>query len=289
MDKNKYYQKVKNILIFILFLNIAVSLIKLAYGWYTNSLSITSDGFHSMFDGVSNVVGIVGIMIAARPPDSEHPYGHGKFETLASMGIAVLLFFTCFEIFQSAIDRFFHPSAPDITTISFLVMGLTIAVNIAVSWYENWQGKKLGSNILIADSLHTRSDIYSSIAVILGFIMIKLGYVVADPIIAILISLLIARTGIKIIISSSEILMDKAPIDNEYIRELVNSVENVKDCHKIRTRGPVSSIYVDLHIVLESCFSLKEAHDIAHNVENKLKDSVQGIEDVTVHVDPCEE
>jgi cation diffusion facilitator family transporter len=287
MNENNYYKKVRNILIFILFLNLAVSVIKLAYGWYTNSLSIVSDGFHSMFDGVSNIVGIVGIMIAARPPDSEHPYGHGKFETLASLGIAVLLFFTCFEIFQSAINRLFNPSAPDITTVSFLVMGITIAINIWVSWYENRQGKKLGSTILIADSLHTRSDIYSSIAVIFGFIMIKLGYVMADPIIAILIALLIARTGIKIIVSSSEILMDKAPLDIESIRKIVNSIDNVKDCHKIRTRGPDSSIYVDLHIVLESCITLDEAHDIAHIVEDKLKTSITGIKDVTVHVDPC--
>jgi cation diffusion facilitator family transporter len=242
-----------------------------------------------MFDGISNVVGIVGIMIAARPPDSEHPYGHGKFETLASLGIAVLLFFTCFEIFQSAINRLFNPSTPDITTVSFLVMGITIAINIWVSWYENKQGKKLGSTILIADSLHTRSDIYASIAVIFGFIMIKLGYVMADPIIAILIALLIARAGIKIIINSSEILMDKAPLDKESVREIVNSVKNVKDCHKIRTRGPASSIYVDLHIVLESDFTLEEAHDIAHKVEYKLKTSITGINDVTVHVDPCKE
>jgi cation diffusion facilitator family transporter len=267
----------------------AVSLVKLGYGWYTNSLSIVSDGFHSMFDGISNIVGIVGIIIASRPPDTEHPYGHGKFETLASLGIAVLLFITCFEIFQSAIDRFFNPSAPDITTISFIVMGITILINIGVSWYEYRQGKKLGSSILIADSFHTRSDIYASIAVIIGFIAIKLGYVMADPIIALLIALLIARTGIKIIISGSQILMDKAPLDEEVIRKIVISVENVDDCHKIRTRGPSSSIYVDLHIVLESCLSLDEAHDISHQVEDKLKNSIQGIEDVTVHVDPCDD
>ncbi len=289
MNENNYYKKVRNILIFILFLNLAVSVIKLGYGWYTNSLSIVSDGFHSMFDGVSNVVGIVGIMIAARPPDSEHPYGHGKFETLASLGIAVLLFFVCFEIFQSAINRFFNPSTPDITTLSFLVMGITIAINIWVSWYENRQGKKLGSTILIADSLHTRSDIYASIAVIFGFIMIKLGYVMADPIIAILIALLIARAGITIIINSSEILMDKAPLDKESIRKIVNSVKNVKDCHKIRTRGTASCIFVDLHIVMEPGFTLEEAHDVAHKVEYNLKTSITGINDVTVHVDPCKE
>ncbi|HEY0196677.1 MAG TPA: cation diffusion facilitator family transporter, partial [Methanobacterium sp.] len=87
----------------VLFLNFAVALAKIIYGYWTNSLSIISDGFHSLFDGASNVIGIIGITIASRPPDKMHTYGHEKFETFASLGIAFLLFITCFEILQSAI------------------------------------------------------------------------------------------------------------------------------------------------------------------------------------------
>ena len=288
MKDNNYFGRVRNILLIILVLNLSVSLTKLGYGWYTNSLSLVSDGFHSLFDGVSNVIGIIGIVIASRPPDIEHPYGHVKFETFASLGIAVVLFFTCFEILRSAVERLFNPLIPDIGLVSFVIIGITICINLAIYWYENREGQRLGSNILIADSLHTRSDVYGSIAVIIGFIFIKLGFVVVDSIVAILIAILIAKTGIGIIKNSSDVLLDRATISSEKIKKIVNSLDAVKDCHKIRTRGPPSSVYVDLHIELESCLTLDEAHVISHEVEEKLKTSIYGIKDVIVHIDPCE-
>lgn len=287
MDDKKYYSTVKRVLIIILVFNIMVTLAKGLYGWYTNSLSMISDSIHSFFDSASNIIGIIGIIIASRPPDVQHPYGHNKFETFASIGIAVLLFITCFEILQSAIDRFLNPATPEISIISFLIMGITIAINIGVSVYENRKGHEIKSNILISDSLHTRSDIYVSLAVILGFILIKLGYVVADPIISIIISILIAKMGIEIIKESSGVLLDKKAIDKEIIKKIVNSNKRVEDCHKIRTRGSASHIYVDLHIILDSCYSLDEAHTIAHEVENDLKSSIHEIKDVVVHLDPC--
>lgn len=289
MNHDYYYSSVKRVLIIILALNIGVALAKMIYGWMTNSLSMVSDGFHSLFDGTSNVIGIIGIVIASRPPDKVHPYGHEKFETFASLGIAFLLFITCFEILQSAVDRFFNPTSPDITLISFLVMGVTLLINLAVSYYENNKGKKMGSSILIADSKHTQSDVYVSIAVILGFIFIKMGYNIVDPVIAIIIAILIAKMGIEIIKSSSTVLLDSAPLDAETIRKVVCDIDKVKDCHKIRSRGMASHIYIDLHITLEFCSSMDEAHELSHLVENKLKSSFPGVEDVVVHVEPCEE
>lgn len=288
MIHQSYYSNVKRVLLIVLILNIAVALAKMIYGWMTNSLSMVSDGFHSLFDGTSNVIGIIGITLASRPPDSVHPYGHEKFETFASLGIAFLLFITCFEILQSALGRFYNPETPDITLISFLVMGITLLINLAVSQYEKNQGLKLGSSILVADSKHTRSDVYVSIAVILGFIAIKMGFNIIDPIIAVIIAILIARMGIEIIKSSSSVLLDSAPLDAETIRKVVNSIPKVRDSHKIRSRGLASHVYVDLHVTLEACSSAEEAHEIAHLVENKLKSSIPEIEDVVVHVDPCE-
>src|SRR5665648_1251810 len=107
---NEYYITVRRVLIIILVLNIAVALAKVLYGWYSNSLSMLTDGFHSFFDGASNVVGIIGITLAARPADKEHHYGHWKIETFSSIIIAVLLFLVCLEIIQSAVNRFFNPS-----------------------------------------------------------------------------------------------------------------------------------------------------------------------------------
>lgn len=284
-----YYTAVKRVLIIVLILNIAVALAKIIYGWWTDSLSMVSDGFHSLFDGASNVIGIVGITLASRPPDLDHPYGHEKFETFASLGIAFLLFITCFEILQSAIGRFYNPQTPDITLVSFLIMIVTIFINLAVSHYEKHQGEKLGSTILIADSKHTRSDVYVSIAVIIGFIAIQMGFPIVDPVIAIIIAILIARMGISIIKTSSNVLLDSAPLDEDDIRRIVLLVPKVKEAHKIRSRGPPSHIYVDLHVTLESSSSVTEAHSIAHLVEFKLMKTIPEIEDVMVHVDPSDD
>ncbi len=283
---NEYYSTVRKILIVILILNIAVALSKVLYGWYSNSLSMLTDGFHSFFDGASNVVGIIGITLAARPADKEHHYGHWKIETFSSIIIAVLLFLVCLEIVQSAVNRFFNPSTPEITTISFLVMGITILINIAVSWYEYKKGREIDSKILVADSMHTRSDIYASIAVIIGFIAINAGYVFVDPIIALAIALLIAKTGIDIIKESSEVLLDKSTIDKEKIANIVNSVPGVIQSHKIRTRGKKSQNYIDLHITVDPSFSIDEAHQICDKVEEKLKNTLPGIEEVLIHIEP---
>ena len=283
---NEYYRTVRRILIVILVLNIAVALSKVLYGWYSNSLSMLTDGFHSFFDGASNVVGIIGITLAARPADKEHHYGHWKIETFSSIIIAVLLFLVCLEIVQSAVNRFFNPSPPEITTISFLVMGITILINIAVSWYEYKKGRAIDSKILVADSMHTRSDIYASIAVVIGFIAINAGYVFVDPIIALAIALLIAKTGIDIIKESSEVLLDKSTINREEIANIVNSVPGVIQSHKIRTWGKKSQNYIDLHITVDPSFSIDEAHQICEKVEEKLKNTLPGIEEVLIHIEP---
>ncbi|WP_414468807.1 cation diffusion facilitator family transporter [Methanobacterium sp. ACI-7] len=289
MRDDNYYLNVKRVLIIILILNIFVAVIKGFYGSYTNSLSMISDGFHSLFDSTSNIIGLIGISIASRPPDTNHPYGYNKVETFASIGIAFLLFITCFELIQSAFNRYFTSETPEITVLSFLIMIITIGINIGVSRYENKKGNQFGSSILISDSLHTRSDVYASISVIIGFIAIELGYTFMDSIIAVFIAILIALMGIRIIKQSSNVLIDKAPVDENLIKKLVNSMDHIKGCHKIRTRGSKSFIFVDLHIMLDSCYDLNDAHTIAHEVEEKLKNTIRGIEDVVVHVDPCDE
>lgn len=265
-----------------------MALAKVLYGGYSNTLSMLTDGFHSFFDGASNIVGIIGIILASRPADEKHQYGHWKIETFSSIIIAVLLFLVCLEIVQSAIGRFYNPSTPDISTISFLVMGITIAINFGVSWYEYNKGKELDSKLLIADSFHTRSDIYASIAVILGFIAILAGYVWIDPVISLIIAVLIARTGINIIRESSEVLIDTSIISNEIIEEIVKSVPGVIKTHKIRTRGKRTQIYIDLHITVDPSFSIEEAHKIGEKVESKLKESIPGVEEVLTHIEPNE-
>jgi cation diffusion facilitator family transporter len=247
---------------------------------------MSADGLHSLFDSTSNIIGLVGISMASRPPDKEHPYGHAKFETFASIGIAMLLFISCFQLIYAAANRFHNSAAPEITELSFGIMGLTLVINIGVSAYEYILGKKLKSSILVADSMHTRSDVYASFAVILGFIAVKMGYPLADPIIALVITGLITLTGLEIIRESSKVLLDKALIEESVIIDLAKSVEGVCNCHRVRTRGPPGEVYVDLHIGVDSSLSIEEAHKVSEAVEDKMKSNLQGIRDVIVHLEP---
>jgi len=281
-----YYATVKRILIIIFILNMLVAIVKGGYGIFTNSLSMTSDGLHSLFDSTSNIIGLVGISLASRPPDKEHPYGHSKFEIFASLGIAVLLFASCFQIVLSAINRFLNPTVPEITELSFGIMLATLLLNVGISSYEYVLGRRLKSSILVADSMHTRSDIYASFGVILGFVAVKMGYPLADPIIALFITGLIILTGLEIMKDSSRILLDKALIEESVIRRLAESVDGVCNCHRVRTRGMPGEMFVDLHTGVDSSLSVEAAHKVAREVEETIKKAIEGVEDVVVHIEP---
>lgn len=284
-----YYDTVRRTLIMIFALNLSVAFLKGGYGLLTNSLSMSADGMHSLLDSSSNIIGLVGISLASRPPDREHPYGHAKFENFASVGIAVLLFYSCFHLILEALDRFQHPTHPQVTQLSFVIMAVTLIINITVSSYENTLGKKLKSSILVADSLHTRSDILASAGVILGLVAAKNGYPLADPAIALFICVLIALTGLQIIRESSRVLLDRAAIDERVIAELAGSIDRVGSCHNIRTRGPAGEVYVDLHIGVDPSLSIDEAHKVGEEVEQTIKSRIEGVRDVAVHIEPWDE
>ncbi|APH39210.1 cation diffusion facilitator family transporter [Methanohalophilus halophilus] len=282
------YRLIRSILVKILVLNLIVSFAKIGYGGFTNTLSMESDGYHSLFDGISNIIGILGIQIAAKPPDRSHPYGHQKYESLASVFIAVLLFIVAVEIISKSVDRFISPSTPEITTLSFVVMLVTIAVNLFVTIYEKREGEKLKSDILVADSMHTRSDIYVSLSVIAGLLAVKGGYPLIDPVIAVIISIFIIRAAIDIIKSSSKTLCDKSRLDEDIICNIAFEVDGVMECHRIRTRGTKGEYYIDLHIEVDPKMPVDQAHGISHQVSDKIKKYIEGVKDVVVHMEPHE-
>ena len=287
-----YYETVRRILIIIFVINIVTALAKGAYGLFTNSLSMSADGLHSLFDSTSNIIGLVGISLAARPPDKEYPYGHAKFETFASLGIAVLLFASSIQLIIAAVNRMQSQSTPQITELSFGIMGITLLINIGVSAYEYILGKRLKSSILVADSMHTRSDIFASAGVILGLVAVRMGYPLADPVIALLICGLIIMTGLEIVRDSSKVLLDRALVEESVIVDLAKSVEGVCTCHRVRTRGMAGEIYVDLHIGVDALLPIGAAHKVGEDVELSIKNNIPGVRDVVVHLEPknyCEQ
>ncbi len=281
-----YYDAVRRILMIIFVLNILTALAKGIYGLYTDSLSMSADGLHSFFDSTANIIGLVGISLAARPPDRDHPYGHSKYESFAAMGIAILLFAGCLQLIVSAAGRLQSGGSPNVTGLSFVVMALTLIINVGVSSYEYVLGRRLKSSILVADSLHTRSDVFASLGVILGLFAVRMGYPLADPLIALFICVLIIHTGLEIIRESSTALLYRAAIDEKFIIDLARSVEGVCSCHAVRTRGMAEEIYVDLHIEVDASLSMELAHEVGVDVERAIKSRIPEVRDVVVHLEP---
>lgn len=286
MEQKHHYSRIRYILIVTLTLNWTVAFIKIVYGLLTKCASMTADGFHSLADGTSNIIGLIGIHFACQPKDEDHPYGHKKYETFFSLGIAAGLFLVCFELFKEGIKRLLHPVTPDINISSFIIMLLTLGVNYFVMRYENKQGELLKSDILVSDSLHTRADIFTSLSVIATLVAVKLGFPILDPIATLLIALFIAVTAFDILKNSSKILCDTIVIDEKKIIGIVLNVKGVKNCHKIRTRGRPDDINVDLHVQVSPDMHVDESHQICYKIEEAIKKSIPEVTDVIVHIEP---
>ncbi len=280
------HDEAKRILKYVLALNMAVAAAKAAFGLWANSLSMVADAAHSLFDAAANVIGLAGLRMAGKPPDHGHPYGHGKFESLATAGIAALLFLTAMGIVHGVIERAGSPASPNITAATFIVMAATTALNVMVAAYEGGRGRKLGSQILVADSQHTRSDVYASAAVMTGFVAVGAGYPVVDSVVALLIAALIAKTAYGIIKDCSLVLCDASALDQRAVCRIVESVPGVRGCHRIRTRGAAGRVYVDLHVQVAADMSVEQAHGISEDVETRLKREFRVVGDVVVHIEP---
>lgn len=278
---------VKLILFVTLLLNWLVALAKIVYGIYTNCMSMTADGVHSLTDGASNIIGLIGINIASKPKDRDHPYGHKKYETFASLVIAGLLAAVCFNLIKESINRFLNPIVPEVDVKSFIIIISTTIANFMVMKYEYKKGVQLRSDVLVSDSIHTKSDIFTSLSVIVTLIAIKLGYPVLDPIATIIISLFIANAAYQIIKNSSDVLCDTAAIDEKKIKNIVLNIKGVKTCHKIRTRGRPDDIHLDLHIQINPDTQIDDAHEISNSIEAAIKTSIKEITDVIVHMEPA--
>lgn len=287
--QQEHYRNIKRILFIVLVLNWLVAAAKIIFGLLSRCGSMTADGFHSLSDGTSNIIGLIGISFACQPEDRDHPYGHKKYETLYSLVIAAFLFIVSFNIIKGGIMRLYHPVTPEIDIKSFAVMLVTICINIAVMKYEYNRGKSLQSDILISDSLHTRTDILTSLSVIISLIVTKMGHPIIDPVVTIMISLFIAYSAFEIIKQGSGVLCDTAAIvDIKKIVDIVLKIKGVKNCHKIRTRGRPDDIYVDLHVEVRPDMHMDEAHKISYTIETEIQKEIPGITDVVVHMEPKE-
>jgi cation diffusion facilitator family transporter len=280
------HEAVSRVLTRVLILNLGVAFAKLVLGYATGAVSVLSDGFHSVADSGSNVMGLIGLRAARKPPDVDHPYGHRKFETLAAGGIFVFLLLAVIEIGRSAVKRLGSPAPPEVGWVSFAVMIATLLINVAVVRFEARAGRRLASELLLADSAHTRSDVFATIGVLVSLTAVALGYPLLDPLAGVAIAILIGRTSYEIARDTSGILSDRVVIDEDDIRRVVMSVPEVLGCHRIRTRGPLDHVFLDLHVWLPADARLSAAHSLSHVVKDRLMERFPQIADAIIHIEP---
>lgn len=283
--RSDYARGVKRVLWITLFLNLAVALAKLVVGLATNSLSLLGDAAHSAIDSVNNVVGLVAVTIAARDPDENHPYGHSKFETLAAFVLSGLLFVTAVEILLEAARRLLGrtEATPEATPAAFAVVLGTLLVNLAVTRYEARSGRRLGSDFLLADAAHTRSDVLVTATVLASLTLVHFGMQRVDAILSLVIAGLIGRIGYGIFLHTIPILVDASAVDVSHLQSIVRAVPGVHSAHAVRSRRAGDMVFIDMHLLVDAT-DTESAHALTEAVEAALGQAY-GPVSATIHVE----
>ena len=281
------YAAVSRVLLSVLVLNLLVAAAKIVFGYASGAISILSDGFHSLTDAASNVAGLIGVAAARQPPDEDHPYGHRKYETVAAAAVTVFLLLLVIEVVRNAFNHLSGRSAPhEITTASFVIMLVTVGVNLAVVSYESRAAARLGSEVLLADAMQTRGDVWTSLTVIAALIGAKAGVPILDPLAAVLVAGFIGYAGVQIARATTGILSDRIVISDAELEREVMAVPGVLGCHRIRTRGSADHVFLDLHVWLNGDMRLTEAHELSHVVKDRLMARYPQIADAIIHIEP---
>ncbi|XHF07085.1 cation diffusion facilitator family transporter [Archangium gephyra] len=280
-------RKVRTVLATILLANWAVAVAKIVFGWMNDSAAVTADGVHSFIDGGSNVLGLVAMSVAARPADEDHPYGHGKFEALASLGIGMMIGIAMLELGRMAFDSLLHDRHPVVTPLMAGVMVGTLLVNLAVTTIERKQGEKLQSPLLLADARHTLSDVGVTLAVLGSMGLVWLGFPKADGVVTLGVLVVVARVAWSIVKQAVGILSDTARLEPQKVEQLTLQVPGVRSCRDVRSRGMEGTVYVDLKIEVDPQLTTAQAHELADAVEARIQAEFPEVVDVVVHVEPA--
>jgi cation diffusion facilitator family transporter len=281
------HTRVRRVLTVILFANLAVVGSKLFVAIQSGSLAILGGALDSAVDALTNVLAIVLVRVAGQEPDEDHPYGHGKFETLGTLAIVAFLAVSCFELARGAVNHLASGGrAVLVTDLQLVILVLTLGVNVLTARYEQRRGAELGSELLIADAAHTRTDVYVTVGVLTGVLLARHGWWWADPVVAIGVALLIVRVAYRILARAVPVLVDERALPPTAIQETAEGVTGVKSAYGIRSRGAAPVRYAEVTIAVDRNANVQDAHAIADAVEERLKRDFQ-LAEVTVHVEPC--
>ncbi len=271
--------------------NIALSAFKLLAGLIAHSGAMVSDAVHSASDVISSVVVIIGIRLAAKESDKEHPYGHERLECVAAILLAVLLFSTGLGIGANACRDIFTEKRNELAIPGILALVaavVSIVTKEAMYWYTRYNAKRIDSGALMADAWHHRSDALSSIGALIGIIGARMGYPIADSLASLVICVFIAKASIEIFMDAVDKMVDHAcdeEVENA-IKDTVLKEKEVKRIDLLQTRVFGNKIYVDLEIALDGDLNLRESHEIAERVHDSIEKDFPKVKHIMVHVNP---
>ena len=269
--------------------DLGLAVIKIIGGFFAHSQALIADGVHSLSDLATDITVIIASKHASREADADHPYGHGRIETLATVVLAVTMVAVAAGLSYDAIQRLMRADelvTPD--AYALLIALISVIAKEAIYHYTLRIARQVDSDMLRANAWHSRTDALSSIVVILGVGGALLGYPFLDAVAAIVVALMIAHIGFRMVWRSAQELID-AGLSRDHvrqIRELIRETEGVTSLHMLRTRSLGNSAMADVHIQVEPRLSVSEGHQISEEVRRRLIANVGRLTDVTVHTDP---
>jgi cation diffusion facilitator family transporter len=281
-------KQIKSITYLGMVVNVILAVIKIVIGVFAASLALVADGIHSLSDLATDVAVLLGLRLGSKAPDQSHPYGHGRAETFSAILIALILILVGGAMIYYATMAI---ARDEVTTPKIGVL-IAAIVSIAAKEWLYKATKKIAvqshSSALYANAWHHRSDALSSVAVVIGFISLELGFGHGDQVAAIAVGLMIIWVGIRVVGDSLRELTESA-VDSdtvEHIKKIINDNSSIRQWHKLRTRTVGREVFLDLHILVDPDLSIAAAHEISENLEKELDEQITRPVNITVHIEP---
>lgn len=267
--------------------NLLLFTFKLVFGLLLNSISLLADSLHSLSDVATSGIVIFGFKVSSKPPDEEHPFGHGRAERIVAIVIACLLIVVGIEFFRSGFTRFRNPVPIRADIFVIIMLCLSVFAKEFLYWVSLNLGRRINSSVLRADAWHHRTDAISTVLVLVGFVSFRFGLYSLDGILGMAVAGIIIYTGIVIIKESASVLIGKAPPASlvNKIKATAGNFDGVDDVHHIHVHDYGGQLEITIHIRLKGDTHLETAHERASEVETAVKKCVPGAE-VTVHLEP---
>ncbi len=269
--------------------NLLLALMKIVVGFFSSSLAVLADGIDSATDIVTSIVSLLAARVMQLPPDKNHNFGHGRVETLASVSISFIVFFAGLQMLFTAVNRLITGEFYELSNIAIAVTLISIVGKFLLALIKFSAGKKINSNLLIADAKNMRNDVIVSVAVLITLFLVKFtGFVWVDAVAALLISFWIMGVAISIFKESDTELMEghQNLEDYEKIFTAIATVNEAKNPHKLRIKRMGHMLIIDLDIEVPGDYSVLKGHQISKEVEIAIKGALENVYDVHIHVEP---